>query len=215
MRAARLTGEFPKGEGITVASIIGADKKQAAWAGVHFKKQYLIAFLMHEAELLDQTMLAAVQIFQTPAGIVKHFSATGEDGRLGKFLQAAPGAAASSLNECFAVPVAEYRDSAGGPKVQQLLDLLWGAWSGAWQDELQSLATQECTGANPSFLWHRHLSDSESGGELGTKYRSFWQHVQWDQWTQQAMMRKGDQQDSGRQSWERASRKRSSRHGSS
>ena len=174
MRAARLTGEFPKGEGITVANIIGADKKKAAWADIQFKKQDLIAFLMHEAELLDTTMLAAVQKFRTPAAILKHYSATGEDGMVGRFLQAAPGAAGRTLNECFAVQVAEYRDRhGGGPKVQQLLDLMWGTWSGAFEEELQNLATQECVAASHTFLWHRHLSDSDSSAELGSKYRSF------------------------------------------
>ena len=56
-RVARLTGEFPKGEGMTVANIIGQEKKAAGWAHVLFKKQDLIAFLMHEAELLDTKWL--------------------------------------------------------------------------------------------------------------------------------------------------------------
>ena len=46
--------------------IVGVEKKEAGWADAQFKKQDLIAFLMHEAELLDKTMLAAVQKFQTP-----------------------------------------------------------------------------------------------------------------------------------------------------
>ena len=33
---------------------------------------------------------------------------------------------------------------------------------------------KECVaGSTSSFLWHRHLSDSDSSGELGAKYRSF------------------------------------------
>ena len=57
LRAARLTGEFPKGEVFTVAQIVGVEKKEAGWADAQFKKQDLIAFLMHEAELLDKQCL--------------------------------------------------------------------------------------------------------------------------------------------------------------
>ena len=78
------------------------------------------------------------------------------------------------MNECFAVQVAEYRDAhPGGPKVQQLLDLVWGAWAGVYEEEFEKLATQECLGGNQTFLWHKHLSDSATGAELGNKYRSF------------------------------------------
>ena len=171
-RVARLTGEFPQGEGMTVTNIVGQEKKAAGWALVMFKKRELSAFLFHEAELLDTKMVQEVQKLETPASIMKHLSATGEDGLVDRFLKAAPGAPSGSLNECFAVQMAEYRDAHGGvPKVQLLIDLLWGTWAGVYEEELEQLATQECTSGSPSFLWHRHLSDS--GAELGAKYRAF------------------------------------------
>ena len=171
-RVARLTGEFPKGEGMTVANIIGQEKKAAGWAHVLFKKQDLIAFLMHEAELLDPRMVEAGQQLATPAIILKHLSATGEDGLVDRFLKAASDATSGSLNECFAVKVAQYRDAHDGvPKVQLFIDLLWGTWAGVYEEEFQQLATQECVSGSPAFLWHRHLSDSSA--ELGLKYRAF------------------------------------------
>ena len=171
-RAARLTGEFQKGEGMTVANIIGQEKKAAAWAHVMFKKQDLVAFLLHEAELLDETLVGAVQKLATPATILKYFSATGEDGLVDRFLKGASDATSGSLNECLAVKVSEFRDAhPGGAKVQLLIDLVWGTWAGTYEEELAQLATQELVGGSPSFLWHRHLSDSSA--ELGLKYRAF------------------------------------------
>ena len=127
LRVGRLTGEFPKGEGITVSSILGQEKKSAGWADIMFKKQNLVEFLMHEAELIDKAVAEAAQTLSSPTLIAKRFSATGEDGLVGRFLNADMGTPGGSMNECFAVQVAEYRDAhPGGPKVQQLLDLVWG-----------------------------------------------------------------------------------------
>ena len=41
------------GGAITVVHISGVDKKEVGWADIQFKKQDLIGFLMHDAELTD------------------------------------------------------------------------------------------------------------------------------------------------------------------
>ena len=171
-RVARLTGEFPKDDSVTVSKILGQEKKTPGWANILFKKQDLVGFLMHEADLLDRSMAQHVQMFVTPAAVVKHFSATGEDGLVDQHLKAASGATGGSLNECFAVKVAEYRDAQVNVfKVQMLLDLIWGTWAGVYEEDFEQLATQECVSGSGAFLWHRHLSDSSA--ELGLKYRAF------------------------------------------
>ena len=171
-RVARLTGEFPKDEAITVSKVMGQEKKAPGWANILFKKQDLIGLLIHEAELLDTKMIRDVQMFATPVAILKRFSATGEDGLVDKHLNAASGPTGGSLNECLAVKVAEYRDAqVGAPKVQMLIDLLWGTWAGVYEEEFEQLATHECVSGSAAFLWRRHLSDS--GAELGLKYRAF------------------------------------------
>ena len=87
-------------------------------------------------------------------------------------VQAASDATSGSLNECFAVKAAQYRDEHDGvPKVQLSIDLLWGTWAGVYEEEFEQLATQECVSGSPAFLWHRYLSDSSA--ELGLKYRAF------------------------------------------
>ena len=111
-------------------------------------------------------------MFAAPANILKRFSATGEDGIVDQHLKVTSGAIGGSLNECFAVRVAEYRDErAGAPKVQMLIDLMWGTWAGVYEEEFEELAAQECVSGSTAFLWHRHLSDS--GAELGVKYKAF------------------------------------------
>ena len=171
-RVARLTGEFPKDEAMTVSRILGQEKKTPGWANTLFKKQDLIAFLMHEAELLDHSMVQVSKKFASPGAILQEFSASGEQSLVNQYLTAASGATSGSLNECFAVKVAEYRDSqCSAPKVQLLLDMMWGTWAGVFEEEFEQLATHECQSGSAAFLWHRHLSDSSA--ELCQKYRAF------------------------------------------
>ena len=176
-RVARLTGEFPKDEPVSVPKILGQDHKSAGWVHIVFKKQEFIEFIMHESALLmDSKMVEALQAFATPASILKHFSATGEGGLVDRFLKSESAASEliCSLNECFADKVAQYRSSVCTSKVQMLMDMMWGTWSGAFEKQFQHLAFRECSAAaagSAPFQWHRHLSNSSD--ELSMRYRAF------------------------------------------
>ena len=66
-RVARLTGEFPKDEPVSVTKILGQDHKSAGWVHIVFKKQEFIEFIMHESALLiDSKMVEALEAFATP-----------------------------------------------------------------------------------------------------------------------------------------------------
>ena len=172
-RVARLTGEFAKGEAITINKVVGVEKKSAGWAHILFKKQDFIEFLKHESELLDQTLadVEIARVLATPASILKHFAEIGKDGMVNKFLNQEEGeasGAAGSLNECFSLKVAERRDAAKETTVQLLIDLMWGTWNGKFDDEFQQLIFEE--GSTP-LRWHDRLT--ESSCDLGHKYRAF------------------------------------------
>ena len=63
LRVARLTGEIPKGEGLTLNKITGQERKTPAMAHVLFKKQDLIAYILHEATMIDKNMLPSISMF--------------------------------------------------------------------------------------------------------------------------------------------------------
>ena len=66
-RVARLTGEFPKDECVSVSNVAGQDNKSVGWVNILFKKQEFIEFIMHESALLiDSKMVEALQAFATP-----------------------------------------------------------------------------------------------------------------------------------------------------
>ena len=90
LRVARLTGDCPKDEVLTVGKAIGNDKKTPALAHLLFKKQDLIEFIMHEAELLDHAMLQHVHMFLTPFAVTSFFASTGEHGLVDTFLNGVP-----------------------------------------------------------------------------------------------------------------------------
>ena len=88
--------------------------------------------------------------------------------------ESAASGATCSLNECFADKVAQYRNSVCTSKVQMLMDMMWGIWSGAFEKQFQHLAFRECSAAaagSAPFQWHRHLSHSDD--ELSLTYRAF------------------------------------------
>jgi hypothetical protein len=76
-----------------------------------------------------------------------------------------------SFDALFALTVASYRDELKDNAVCQLvLDILWGAWSGIYDEEMESLASQDLQGNSKTFLWHRYCSEGST--ELGVKYRA-------------------------------------------
>jgi len=138
-----------------------------------FKKQSLIEFLTHEVELINKPLLNATRMFRTPLALMKHFSASGEQGIVAKFRDddADPEQGMESL---FAISVADYRDQEIHNATEQaLIDLMWGCWNGTFDDELTDLCTKDTTtqAGVTNFLWHRYLQESEH--EIGSKYRAF------------------------------------------
>ena len=173
LRVARLTGDSPKGEVYTVAKLTGQEKKTPAMVHLLFKKQSLIEFLTHEVELINKPLLNATRMFRTPLALMKHFSASGEQGIVAKFRDddADPEQGMESL---FAISVADYRDQEIHNATEQaLIDLMWGCWNGTFDDELTDLCTKDTTtqAGVTNFLWHRYLQDCEN--EMGSKYRAF------------------------------------------
>ena len=50
-----------------------------------FKKQDIIEYVLHEAALLSEPILASVSMFRTPLTLMKRFSASGEGGLVAAF----------------------------------------------------------------------------------------------------------------------------------
>ena len=73
------------------------------------------------------------------------------------------------METAFASAVAKYRDEQGS-KQQAAIDVLWGLWSGLFDDEISELAAQELQGHAGTLLWHKYCNDSNK--ELGSKYRA-------------------------------------------
>jgi len=177
LRVARLTGDCPKGEALTVAKVMGQEKKTPALVHILFKKQDLVEFMLHEAELLDKDLPNKVRIFRSPWSLMKHFSAIGETGLVASFRSASGETSSGETFETlFALQVAQMRNefSSKDAKVQVLIDLLWAVWSGVVDEEIMELCVEDmgrAAGQSGTFLWHRHLSESPK--ELGAMYRSF------------------------------------------
>ena len=178
-RAARLIGELPKGE-CTVNKAMGHERASAGWVHILLKKHDFIQFIMHEAELLDMTMVEPLRTFATPASILTFFAATGDGGLVDKFLKSglAASGATRPWDDCFALKVAQHREAVAvdSPGLQLLMDMMWGTWSGAFEAEFVQLATRECQSGSSSFLWHCHLlKKSSAESELSLKYQAFLQ----------------------------------------
>ena len=74
----------------------------------------------------------------------------------------------------FAVKVAEHQKGFGeDATAKALTDLLWGLWSGDFDDSIASICAADAApqSAPGGFLWHRYLNDDSS--TLGAKYRAF------------------------------------------
>ena len=79
-------------------------------------------------------------------------------------------ASGEGIENTFCVSVANHREHKGDNKVRLLLDILWGTWSGMFDDEFQELSQHDMDPQGP-FLWHRFLS--EDSAPLGLAYRAF------------------------------------------
>ena len=55
LSVARLTGDIPQDEKLTVSRVVGRDKKTPAMIQALFKKKELVEFIFQEAHLIDQT----------------------------------------------------------------------------------------------------------------------------------------------------------------
>ncbi|CAK0819347.1 unnamed protein product [Prorocentrum cordatum] len=174
LRVARLTGDAPRGEGLTLSKVTGQEQKSPAMAHVLFKKQDLMAYILHEAAMIDKAIAVSVSIFRSPLAVLKHFSATGEeDGLAAQFRrdETPTRDSGGGFENTFAVPVANYRDQQGQDgKTQAVIDFARGVWAGHFDAELEELCAQDLQGGAPGFLWHRYLNESTK--EMGVKYRA-------------------------------------------
>ena len=175
LRVYRIVGACP--DTYTVSKVTGQEKRTPALVQVLFKKDELIAFVMHEFALTikcpdDGIVLNKVKMFRTPLTLMKHFSASGEEGVVDTFRRRGSLATTDDFETAYAVAVADYRDEAiHDPKTQALIDFAWGVWSGKFDDEILELCCQDMQNNLSTFLWHRYLHESTK--EMGVKYRVF------------------------------------------
>ena len=149
MRAYRIAGDHPKREVYSSTRLVGADKKSSGLLHAWCKTRDLVDYLRHELELMTAAApgaagttaaaVAAFPAFRTPMDVLKRFSATGEHawsfGDVGDN-DAERGGLAAEL----ALQVAEHQDLlAGDAPAKALTDLLWGLWSGEFDDAIASL----------------------------------------------------------------------------
>ena len=132
-----------------------------------FKKRDFCDFVLHELRLLDAPGLAKVEMFRSPMTVLTYFSASGVGGLMESFRNATWFQAPTTMETGYATVVAKYRDEQDA-KQQAAIDVLWGLWSGLFDEEISELAAKELQGAT-GFLWHRYCNDSNQ--ELGVKYR--------------------------------------------
>ena len=169
LRVARLTGDIPKEEKLSVARVIGRDKKRPGLLQAYFKKKELVEYIFHEGYLLDQEMHGHVAIFETPHRIVQKFAASGAEGLVASHRVLESGGP-DGMESLFALQVAGYREEKD-PKTQAMIDVVWPVWSGAFDDEIVTLTEEELQPSSAGFLWHKYLN--ESNQEVGAKYRAF------------------------------------------
>ena len=81
----RVTGDCPKEDGYTVSKVTGQEKNTPVKVRALFKKQDVIAFIVHEAQLINEGALRCVPMFRTPQALMRRFSASGEGGLVEAF----------------------------------------------------------------------------------------------------------------------------------
>jgi hypothetical protein len=76
----RVTGDCSKEDGYTVSRVTGQEKDTPAKVQELSKKQDVIEFIAHEAQLINEGALSCVSMFRTPQALMKRFAASGEGG---------------------------------------------------------------------------------------------------------------------------------------
>ena len=173
LRVARLTGDIPQDEKLTVSRVVGRDKKTPGMIQALFKKKEFVEFIVQEARLIDQTMHDNMAAFQTPLSIVKDFATSGVNGLVVSHRMTESGGATSGaegMDMLFSLKVAEHREGADG-KTKAMIDLVWPVWAGAYDDEIAELTLQEVQNNSAGFLWHTWLN--ETNRQVGVNYRAF------------------------------------------
>ena len=169
LKAGRLSGDYRREDCLTLSQVVGTDKKVPAIAHNLFKKKEFCEFVLHELELLDTPGMGKLEKFRSPLMIVRNFSASGEAVLADSFRQCTSFQGPDTMETAYASAIAKHRDDQGS-KQKAAIDVLWGLWSGLFDDEISELAAQELQGHTGAFLWHRYCNDSNK--ELGSKYRA-------------------------------------------
>ena len=168
LRVARLTGEIPKDEKLSVNRIVGRDKKSPGMLHVLPKKQDLVEYIYHEAFLMDQTMQSAVETFKTPLSIMENFATSGANGLVASHWTSS--CFSEGMAKAFGVEVDRYRDGVDA-KAKAMIDVVWPVWAGDFDNEITELAVQDAQNSSAGFLWHTYLN--ETSAQVGTNYRAF------------------------------------------
>ncbi len=178
LRVARLTGDIPKDDKISVSKAIGGGKSSKTTPGMLqtlFKKRDLVDFIFNQAGLqMDQDTLNNMAIFKTPLSIVQKFAPSGADGLVASYRNSEWLFAPGGMHALFALRVAGHRRDGAGPKAQAMIDVVWPVWNGAWDEVIEDLATQgaqEEEGHADSLWWHTWLN--ETSEQVGAAYRAF------------------------------------------
>ena len=172
LRVARLTGDIPKDEKLTVGRVCGT-KKQPGMIHALFKKTEFVEYVYHEASLMDQELSGPLANFTSPLKIMQKFGTSGADGLVASYRKQGS-AAHDGMETLFALQVAKFRDGLD-PKPQAMIDVAWPLWSGIFDEDVQELTLQDFQATSGSagggFLWHS--CTNETNHELGGKYRAF------------------------------------------
>ena len=172
LRVLRLCGDCPKDDVYTVSRVTGQEKKSAALVHKLFKKQELVEFVFHEAALIQPGLPDELAMLRTPLSLVVAYAEEGPGALAASLRLDEVSASGECLETMFAVAVTTQREKfEEEPKKQFFVDILWGVWSGAYDDEIHELVTRDLQNMSPSFLWHQYLTERQT--ELGVKYRAF------------------------------------------
>ena len=117
---ARLTGDIPKDEKLTVGRVAGI-RRQPGTIHAWFKKKEFIYY--NEVSLMDRELSGPLATFASPLKIMQKFGTSGADG-LAVSYRKPDSAAPDGTETLFALQVAKFRDGLD-PKRQAMLDVVW------------------------------------------------------------------------------------------
>ena len=127
LRIGRLAGDVKKEDASTVSSVTGQERKVPALVHMLLKKQDLVEFLFHEAELVCVQLAQTVAPFRTPLNIWNKFQIRVGEESLVAAIRKCVSAPGEGLESQFALRFAEFRDQDQQDiKAQTLMDMLWG-----------------------------------------------------------------------------------------